>query len=200
MLSTHVLILNRSYIPINITTVRRAFVLLYQGLAKAVDQEFATFDFQSWSDLSIATEDESIGMIHRMIRVPRVLMLISYDRIPKRHVRFSRHNIYLRDSNTCQFCGGRFSRADLNLDHVIPRCLGGKTVWENVVTSCIPCNRRKGMHTPAQMGMKLIRPPTRPRWTPFLDFSTQDIRYSEWKPFFNIVDFSYWNLELKDEE
>jgi 5-methylcytosine-specific restriction endonuclease McrA len=199
MLSSHVLVLNRSYIPINITTVRRAFVLLYQGLARAVDQQFETFDYQSWSDLSVADQQESIGMINRIIRVPRVILLSAYDRVPRRHVRFSRHNIYLRDGSVCQFCGKRYSRPDLNLDHVIPRVLGGKTTWENVVTSCIPCNRKKGGVAPSQVGMKLIRPPVRPRWTPFMDFSVKEVRYDEWRPFFNIVDFSYWNLELKEE-
>lgn len=199
MLSSHVLVLNRSYIPINITTVRRAFVLLYQGLAKAVDHQFETFDFESWSELSIASHHESVGLIDRLIRVPRVVLLIAYDRVPKRHVRFSRHNIYLRDGNVCQFCGRHYPRSELNLDHVISRSLGGKTVWENVVTSCIPCNRKKGGQAPAQVGMRLIRQPSRPRWTPFIDFSLKDVRYEEWKPFFNIVDFSYWNLELKEE-
>ncbi len=199
MLSSHVLVLNRSYIPINITTVRRAFVLLYQGFAKAVDRQFETFDFDSWSELSVATHDETIGLIGRMVRIPRVILLTGYDRVPKRHVRFSRHNIYVRDGNVCQFCGHRYQRSDLNLDHVIPRAQGGKTVWENVVTSCIPCNRRKGGLSPAEVGMKLLKVPARPRWTPFMDFSTRDINYREWKPYFNIVDFSYWNLELKDE-
>ncbi|MBI3541358.1 MAG: HNH endonuclease [Deltaproteobacteria bacterium] len=199
MLSSQVLVLNRSFMPINITSVRRAFILLYQGLAKAVDPQFETFDFQSWSDLSIASHHEAIGLINRWIRVPRVILLSTYDRVPRRHVRFSRHNIYLRDANTCQFCGRHFSRSDLNLDHVIPRSQGGKTNWENVVTSCIPCNRRKGVHSPLEVGMKLIRHPVRPRWTPFMDMSLKEVRYAEWKPFFNIVDFSYWNLELQQE-
>lgn len=199
MLSSHVLVLNRSYIPIHITTVRRAFVLLYQGIAKAVDEEFQTFDFDSWTDLSIATHHDTVGLINRLIRVPRVVLLTAYDRVPKRHVRFSRYNIYLRDGNICQFCGKQFSRSDLNLDHVIPRAQGGRTVWENVVTSCIPCNRRKGGKSPHEVGMRLVRHPARPHWTPFMDFSFKKIHYSEWKPFFNIVDFSYWNLELKEE-
>ncbi len=199
MLATQVLVLNRSYIPINVITVRRAFVLLYQGMVRAVDREFETFDFKSWSELSIATHHETVGLINRLIRVPRVVLLTTYDRVPRRHVRFSRHNIYVRDGNTCQFCGRHHPRSELNLDHVIPRSQGGKTVWENVVTSCIPCNRKKGGVAPHEVGMKLLRPPARPRWTPFMDFSLKEIRYVEWKPFFNIVDFSYWNLELKEE-
>src|SRR3990167_1983238 len=104
MLSSSVLVLNRSFMPINITTLKRALVLLYQNLARGVDDEFATFDFSSWSALSAAAHDETIGLVGKMVRVPRVILLTAYDRVPRRHVRFSRHNIYLRDHNICQFC------------------------------------------------------------------------------------------------
>lgn len=199
MLSTQVLVLNRSFIPIHVTTVKRAFVLLYQGLAKAVDRQYETFDFQTWSELAVASDHDTIGLVNRVIRVPRVILLMTYNHIPRRHVRFSRYNIYLRDGNVCQFCGGHYPRSELNLDHVIPRSQGGKTTWENVVTSCIPCNRRKGGGSPAEARMKLVRHPVRPRWTPFMDLSLKEVRYEEWRPFFNIVDFTYWNLELKEE-
>lgn len=199
MLASQVLVLNRSFMPIHVTSLRRAFTLLYLGIAKAVDHQYDTFDFHSWSELSVATHHETIGLIGRLIRIPRVILLTTYNHVPKRHVRFSRHNIYLRDGNACQFCGKRLARSDLNLDHVVPRSQGGKTTWENVVTSCIPCNRRKGGMSPAQVGLKLVRHPIRPSWTPFMDLSLKEIRYDEWRPFFNIVDFSYWNLELKEE-
>lgn len=199
MISSNVLVLNQSYVPINITTVKRAFVLFYQGLAKAVDDQYATFDFQSWSELSIAAHHETIGLVNGLVRIPRVILLTAYGRMPKRHVRFSRQNIYLRDNNACQFCGKKFSRSDLNLDHVIPRSRGGKTTWENVVTSCVNCNRQKGGMLPEEAGMHLVRHPMRPRWTPFMDLSLHRIRYQEWKPYFsNLVDFSYWNVELEE--
>ncbi len=162
ILHTKVLILNRSYLPIHVTSVKRAFVLLYQGIAKAVNEQYQTFDFDSWSDLSIATHYETVGMVNRVIRVPRVILLVSYDRVPKRQVRFSRFNIYARDKLTCQYCHRRLPRQELNLDHVIPRSQGGVSVWENVVCSCHECNRRKGGRTPQQAGMLLKRNPVRP--------------------------------------
>src|ERR1700741_4041545 len=132
LLNSKVLVLNRSYLPVHVTSVKRAFALLYQGVAHAVDENYRTFNFDHWRDLSIDLHHERLGVVGGFIRVPRVLLLVAYERVPKRHVRFSRFNIYARDSNTCQYCGVRFSRSELNLDHVIPRSRGGGSSWDNV--------------------------------------------------------------------
>ena len=194
VLNTKVLVLNRSYLPVHVTIVRRALSLLYQGIAHAVDEQYRTFDFDSWADL--AAEEDAIGLVNRAIRVPRVILLVAYDRVPRRSVRFSRFNIYARDQNRCQYCGRQFARAELNLDHVIPRSTGGTSVWENVVCSCHRCNRLKGGRTPAEAGMRLIRPPRRPQWTPFVIEAFSLRRYKEWLPFLSAVDAAYWNAEL----
>ncbi|TMB20883.1 MAG: HNH endonuclease [Deltaproteobacteria bacterium] len=197
MLNTKVLVLNRSYLPIHITVVRRALSLLYQGIAHAVDEQYRTFDFASWADL--VAEEDRIGLVDRAIRVPRVILLQGYDRIPRRYVRFSRFNIYARDGNRCQYCGRQFARVELNLDHVVPRSRGGTSVWENVVCSCHRCNRLKGGRTPAEAGMRLVRQPRRPQWTPFMTETYSLRRYKEWMPFLSAVDAAYWNTELVAE-
>jgi 5-methylcytosine-specific restriction endonuclease McrA len=195
-----VLVLNRVYQPINITTVRRAFALLYQGTAKAIDREFQTFDFESWSELSAELHDHDVvRTVARAIRVPRVIMLQVYDRLPRLHVRFSRQNIYMRDKLTCQYCAQRYPRSELNLDHVIPRSRGGRTTWENVVCSCISCNLSKGGRTPAEAGMKLLRRPARPRWSPFERGKDGVYPYEDWRPFLGLADASYWNTELEQD-
>jgi len=196
-LNTKVLVLNRSYLPIHITVVRRALSLLYQGIAHAVDEQYRTFDFASWADL--VAEEDRIGLVDRAIRVPRVILLQGYDRIPRRYVRFSRFNIYARDGNRCQYCGRQFARVELNLDHVVPRSRGGTSVWENVVCSCHRCNRLKGGRTPAEAGMRLVRQPRRPQWTPFMTETYSLRRYKEWMPFLSAVDAAYWNTELVAE-
>ena len=196
VLTTKVLVLNRSYFPVHVTSVRRALSLLYQGVAKAVDQQYRTFDFESWSALSASLNDDTVSLIDRVIRVPRVVLLVGYDRVPKRQVRFSRFNVFARDNNTCQYCGKRFSRNELNLDHVIPRSQNGLSTWENVVCSCQDCNRLKGGRTPEQAGMRLIRKPVRPEWTPFMLETFSFRRYREWLPYLNAVDAAYWNTEL----
>ncbi len=196
VLNSKVLVLNRSYFPVHVTSVRRAFALLYQGIAKAVDQQYRTFDYESWSALSASVHDETVGLIGRVIRVPRVILLVSYDRVPRRRVRFSRFNVFARDKNTCQYCGKRFSRSELNLDHVIPRSQRGLSTWKNIVCSCFRCNRVKGGRRPEEAGMKLIKKPLQPEWTPFMLETFTFKHYQEWVPFLNEVDAAYWNTEL----
>ena len=187
MLNSSVLVLNRSYLPIHVTSVRRAFSLIYQDVARAVDEEYQTFDFESWQRLA-PQEEDGIGTPGGALRVPRVIVLSHYDRVPKRHVRYSRANVFTRDKYTCQYCGERPPRSQLNLDHVIPRALGGRTTWENVVCSCVECNRDKGGRTPEQARIHLRRLPARPRWSPLMNIAANGTRYSEWRPFLTVID------------
>ena len=195
VLNTKVLVLNRHYLPVHVTSVRRAFSLLYQGLAEAVDEQYRTFDFASWSALAASVHDDTVGMVGRLIRVPRVILLLTYDRIPKRQVRFNRFNVYARDRNACQYCGHRFPRTELNLDHVIPRHYGGKTTWENIVCSCIKCNSRKANRLPHEAHMRLIRKPVRPKWRPVISLVLHNHGHEKWKDF---LDVAYWNVELEE--
>ncbi len=107
MLNTNVLVLNRSYMPIHLTSARRAFTLIYQDVARAVDAEYQTFDFDAWRRLPAHGVSESIGTPSGSLRVPRVIVLRHYDRVPKRHLRYSRVNVFARDKFTCQYCGAR---------------------------------------------------------------------------------------------
>lgn len=189
------LVLNRAFLPIHVTSVRRALGLLYRGVAQAVDDEYRTFDYVSWAELSPEGFD-AVGLVDGVVRIPRVVLLVAFERVPARRVRLSRHNIFVRDADTCQYCCHRFPRSELSLDHVVPRCRGGKTTWENVVCSCIDCNRRKGGGEPAAAGLRLVRPPRRPAWTPFVQRQFGARGYREWAPFLKAVDSAYWNVEL----
>lgn len=201
-----VLVLNRLWQAVNICSVRRAFNLLLQGHAQVVHADeatgeptFGTHDFRSWADLSTREpEPEMIHGVSLRVRVPRVIVLLIFDRLPKKEVKFTRHNIFERDHNTCQYCGKVFDRRDLNLDHVLPREKGGLTSWENIVCSCIRCNTRKGNRLTHEAGMHLIRKPKRPKWRPFihLTFGGQHApQHASWRHF---VDVAYWNVELSD--
>ena len=123
--------------------MRRAFTLLYQGHAQVVSTDgsnnYLTHDFTSWRDFSRANpEPEMVHTISVSIRIPRIIVLLLFERLPKKEVKFTRHNVFERDRNTCQYCGEIFERHELNLDHVLPRDRGGQTTWENIVCSCIP--------------------------------------------------------------
>jgi 5-methylcytosine-specific restriction endonuclease McrA len=194
MLSSSVLVLNRSFLPIHVTSVRRAFSLVYQGGARVVDESYQTFDFHAWRSRDGTNGFECVGSSSGPVPVPRVIALIAFDRMPKRHVRFSRINIFSRDHFTCQYCGDNPARSFLNLDHVTPRSQGGRTTWENVVCCCVPCNRRKGGRTPEQAGLRLRRSPRRPRWNPLMVVPS-NVVYREWRPFLTITDVSPRQLE-----
>jgi len=198
MLDSAVLVLNRVYQPVHVTSVRRAVSLLYQGVARALDEQFQLFDFESWAALAAAAHHDAIQTPSRRIRVPRVIVLIAYEHLPRSRVRFSRFNVYARDDSTCQYCGRRLPRSDLNLDHVVPRSRGGTTSWENVVCSCVACNLRKGGRTPDEAGMRLLRMPHRPRWSAVFRTASRRAFYRQWMPFLGAVDAAYWNVELRD--
>ena len=158
------------------------------------DGVFQTFGFREWQDCSHqGPAHELIQSVSFKIRVPRVIMLLVFDRLPKKEVKFTRHNIFERDRDTCQYCGKVFARKDLNLDHIIPRDRGGPTTWENIVCSCIPCNTRKSNRTPAEAGLRLVRKPKRPKWRPFVQVSFSLDYHDSWKHF---LDLAYWNVEL----
>ena len=202
VLNDQVLVLNRLWQAVNVCSVRRALTLLFEGNAQVVfgsgDGDYRTLNFQQWRDLSDAhpEADGSVGTISFRIRVPRVILLMGFDRFPKKEVKFTRHNLFERDRNTCQYCGKVFDRRDLNLDHVIPRDRGGPTTWENIVCSCIPCNTRKANRTPAEANMRLVRKPKRPKWRPFVQVSFGASIPDSWRHF---LDVAYWNVELGSE-
>lgn len=166
MLSERTLVLNRSWVPIHLTTVRRALVMLFHQAAVAVEpQSYSTFDFDQWLRWSPPEGYRIVRTPSRFIPAPEVILLSRYDRLPGLSVPFSRRNLGRRDQNSCQYCGRRQSSDQLTIDHVVPRSQGGSTGWSNCVLACIPCNRKKGCRTPDQAGMKLLTRPARPDWS-----------------------------------
>jgi 5-methylcytosine-specific restriction endonuclease McrA len=168
-----VLVLNRLWQPVNICSARRAVTLLFLGHAQVVhideEQNFLTHDVESWSQVvEGVSELQVLRSISLAIRVPTVIVLSSFDRLPRQEVKFTRQNVFERDGYTCQYCSKTLEVARLNLDHVIPREKGGRTTWENVVCSCITCNTRKANKLPADVNMFPAREPRKPRWRPFL--------------------------------
>ena len=144
MINLPVLVLNQNYEPLNVCRARRALVLVYEGKAEMLE--------------------DGTGFAHSAndsFPVPSVIRLFYLIKRPRPTRKLTRLEVFYRDRFTCQYCG-KESRP-LTLDHVIPRHRGGQHTWENVVSACAHCNRRKAGKTPEQAGMKLIHQPTYPR-------------------------------------
>ena len=191
--SHRILVLNRLWQPVNIVGVKRGFSLLCQDYAQVIHTSEGTFeilDFGNWVAFSEeyppTNPSDSIQTVRLSLRIPKVLLLRIYDRLPIHEMKFNRQNLFERDGFRCQYCTRAFLSKDLNLDHVIPRDRGGKTSWENVVTSCIRCNSRKGNRLPHEAGMRLVRRPQRPRWRPFVSSLAEDRCDDSWIQFMNL--------------
>jgi len=169
-----VLLLNLSYEPLKIINWKKAVTLLCLGKVEVIEEY-----------------GRDIRSVSLTIKLPSVVRLLRMVKHPKKPVKFSRQNIYARDRYRCQYCGVRFPSEELTYDHVLPRSRGGRTEWENIVTCCVNCNRKKGGKTPEEAGMSLIRKPIRPSWVPALRI-TIGIREvpTAWR------DYLYWNVEL----
>ncbi len=169
-----VLLLNITYEPLKIINWRKAITLFLLGKVEVLEEY-----------------GREIHSVSFAVKLPAVVRLLRMVRRPLTPVKFSRQNIYTRDKYSCQYCGRRFPPDELTYDHVIPKSRGGKTIWNNIVTCCVRCNRKKGGRTPAEARMKLVRKPRRPEWLPALRITigVRDVPQS-WR------DYLYWNVEL----
>lgn len=206
VLATRVLVLNKYYAPVNVCTVRTAFTKLVSGIAEAilVDNGMAVnHDFNSWAEISelkrMYETPEEIDWVHTpstSFIVPRVIRLLTFDKIQMEYVKLTRRNVFERDKYTCQYCGKIFSRNHngLNIEHVVPRSQGGKNTWTNLVCSCIKCNQKKANKTPREAGMKLLRKPFKPESNFNIKMKLGKKQYKDWNLF---VSDLYYNSEIK---
>ena len=197
MIEGQVLVLNKSWVAVQVASARRALSLLYQGLARAVHPlDYSLYDFEDWCELSRFVESgQFVHTVTLRIRVPEVILLRGFNGFVRHEVRFSRRNIFERDKNTCQYCGKRTPKADLTLDHVIPRSRGGYDAWENLVLACMGCNVKKANRTPEEARMPLIRKPVKPAWLPQLGTRIPNSQLMSWQRF---IDTAYWDVELRE--
>jgi len=188
------LVLNRSWQPVGVAPVSRSLILLWNDNAHVVDpQDYRLYTWADWAELIPHDDEPFIQAVRMRLRVPEVVALTNYDRIPTNAVTFSRRNIYKRDRYTCQYCGAQPGTEELTLDHVVPRAQGGISTWENCVLACVSCNKRKADRTPEQARMPLRKAPVRPTWRPL--YASRDMRIDSWTRF---VSEAYWNVELEE--
>jgi 5-methylcytosine-specific restriction endonuclease McrA len=165
-MTQRVLVLNASYEPLRLVSVRRAVILLLQEKAELVEALTQQLRASSFA-----------------CQTPLVIRLVRYVALPRRtRLPFSRRGVLLRDRETCQYCGAQPGRAHLTLDHVLPRAQGGRSEWENVVSACYSCNHRKGGRTPEQAGMALRSKPRQPRYAAFVLLGELE-RHNAWSKY-----------------
>lgn len=195
MLDERALVLNRHWLAIDTVSVRRALCMLYMDVARAVAPEtFELHDWGSWAALQVEDGQPRIRSVRFEIRVPEIVLLHVFDRVPRKRVIFSRRNLFRRDQFTCQYCGRQPGRDELSIDHINPRSHGGKSTWANCVVACLKCNKRKADRTIPESGLALIRVPQEPTWSPYLSLNLGRRRVS-WEKF---ISEKYWNVELEE--
>ncbi|RLD64327.1 MAG: HNH endonuclease [Bacteroidetes bacterium] len=208
----NILVLNSSYVPIDVANIQRTLKLLFKGKAEVIsveDGNFATYNFSSWEEVSLfrqATWDKYKNYDYfdnsgNIFGIPKVIRLTGYNKVPVK-LRLTRRNIIMRDDHTCQYCGKKKNLSELNIDHIVPKAQGGRNSWVNLACSCIKCNSHKRDRTPKQAGMKLLRHPKKP--TIYLMFKRYseiflNDKYDEWKSFFpeDFLSEIYMSIELK---
>jgi 5-methylcytosine-specific restriction endonuclease McrA len=169
---TIVLFLDNDWQPLRVEPWTRAVTDMFLGKVEVIEY----------------SRDRMIRAVSRELPMPAVVRVLRRFRRDRQAIRFSRVNIYARDAFTCQYCGQRQVTEELTFDHVVPRCAGGTTTWENIVTCCVPCNRAKANRTPAQARMHLLRRPMKPRYLPVVTvlMGRRQIP-DEWRPYWNVT-------------
>jgi len=170
------LLLNTTFEPLRVVHWKRAITLMWQDKVEVLE-----------------VYEKEIRGVSITIKLPSVIRLLKMIRLKDSHraVKFSRANIFARDKHRCQYCGQKSRTEELTFDHVIPISRAGKKAWENIVTACLRCNNRKSGRTPEEAGMRLIKLPVKPKWSPTFTITIGLKTFPEsWR------DYLYWNVEL----
>lgn len=166
-----------------------------QPKARIIEPEsYAALTWEDWSKLKPLATDEKIASANMFFRIPEIILLSRYEKLPKPKVQFSRRTLYKRDRMTCQYCGCQPGGEELTIDHVTPRSKGGETTWENCVLACVKCNRRKADKTLQESGLKLIKHPKKPEVALFKYDTVKPVK--SWQAFLGEC---YWNVELRND-
>jgi hypothetical protein len=184
-----VLILNKNWIPINTTSAKHSFGLMYSDSAKGIlveDDRIITLEWNQWVSLKVNDHDKKIKTVNGYIKIPTIIVLNFNDTIPKQTVKFTQKNIWERDNYTCQYTGKKVTRTTGNIDHVIPKSQGGKTTWENCVIAHKEINSKKADKTPEQAGLKLLKKPFTPRAMPVSFYIRNKDQIKDWNIFLNL--------------
>lgn len=180
------LVLNKYWKPISYCSIYTAISKMFNERALMIRHpDYITINAEQWMSLSVSESDKSIMTTRGNLPMPEVIIARFYDRTDLRHPVCNRKNIIKRDGLICQYTGKPISRQEATIDHILPRCRGGATSWENCVVSSFSVNNKKGAHTPEEVNYILKNKPSRPSWG-LVDFLPEGFNMPEsWKPFLN---------------
>lgn len=160
------LVLDQAWRAINVVPAFKAICMCYTRDHLIVDPtDFATYGFEEWVDRGTPA-GRPVRTTSMVFDAPEIVVTSAVQKFRDTKVNLNKSTVCKRDGYRCQYCGKKFSEANLSLDHVVPKSQGGRLVWENVVAACLKCNVSKGGRTPRQSNMKLVREPFEPRWSP----------------------------------
>jgi 5-methylcytosine-specific restriction endonuclease McrA len=182
-----VLVLNKHWQAIGIKSPADTFAMLMTDVATGLDIRGTDYmlplRWNDWLNLPIEDGDNYVQTVNAKIKIPKVIILSKYDKVPKKRPRFSQKNIWIRDNFTCQYTGKKLRPGEGNIDHVVPKSRGGETAWENCVLACRKVNAKKADSTPEEVGLKLLKLPEPPKELPVFHYITNKHNIKEWEIF-----------------
>lgn len=181
-----VLVLNRNWQAINVRTPADALCQMATGVATGLEIEGENIHpvkWEEWIALTVREQDRPVLTVRGPIRMPTVIVLANFSRVPKKRPKLSAKNIRERDGNRCQYTGITLRPEEGSLDHIVPRSRGGPDTWENLVWSCKKVNARKGNRLPQEAGLKLLRIPREPRELPASELIKNSLGVADWQWF-----------------
>jgi 5-methylcytosine-specific restriction endonuclease McrA len=182
-----VLVLNKNWQAVGIKNPADTFAMLMTDTATGLDIRGSDYmvplRWDEWLELPIEEDDLYVQTVNKKIKIPKVIILSKFDRVPKKRPRFSQKNIWIRDNFTCQYTGKKLRPGEGNIDHVVPKSRGGSTAWENCVLACKQVNAKKADATPEEVGLRLLKKPETPKELPVFHYITNKHNIKEWEIF-----------------
>lgn len=184
---TTVLVLNRNWQAIHVKCPAEALSMMYAETATGLDvvgeDNMTPYRWEDWINLPYDESSDYISTVNQKIKIPKIVVLCHYDKVPMKRPKFSINGIWVRDNGICQYTGKKLSKQDGNIDHVIPKSRGGKTDWTNCVLAHKDINAKKADKTPEEAGYKLLKKPDVPKHLPVTFYIRNTHKIKEWETF-----------------